>query len=163
MSDRPEEFAHLVMRVSGELHTALHRGQAGSGRLGRPAFGLLGYLHASCGSTLSRAAEDLHMAKSQLSINVEKLVEMGCVEREPVEDDRRAAALRVTERGDRVLAEAYAEVRSRVERLFSPLDGNQLAAVRDAFELLAGILEEGWQTGLDEADGLGEPQAEGRV
>ncbi|HUW40155.1 MAG TPA: MarR family winged helix-turn-helix transcriptional regulator [Rectinemataceae bacterium] len=142
MSDRPEEFAHLVMRVSGELHAALHRGQAGSGQLGRPAFGLLGYLHAMGGSTLSRAAEDLHMAKSQLSITVEKLVEMGCVEREPVEDDRRVAALRVTERGEQALAEAYAEVRSRVERLFSPLDGNQMATVREAFGILAVTLEE---------------------
>lgn len=136
-----EDFAHLVFRTWGVLHGSLFRALGPGPDLGRPELGLLGYLHARGSSTVSEAAEACRMAKSQLSLNVERLVEKGYVSRERDEGDRRVMRIAATRRGLRALDEAFAEVRERVEAFFAPLDAGELEQLRAAFLLIASLAE----------------------
>ena len=136
------DFAHLVYRVHGGLHASLFHAIAPGKGLARQDIGVLGFLHTVDSTSISEAAEKCHMAKSQLSLIVERLVEKGFVERERDEIDRRVARLSSTRTGEKALVEAYGGVRARVEDFFSPLSSEELATVRRAFELISGLLGE---------------------
>lgn len=150
VSDPDEDFAHLVFRAWGVLHGSLFRGMSPGPDLGRPEIGLLGYLHATGPSTVTEAAEACRMATSQLSLNVERLVEKGFVHRERDQNDRRVQRISATKRGVKALDKAYEGVRERVEQFFSPLSKDEMATLRRAFVIVARLAERG---APDAADG----------
>ncbi|HUX38405.1 MAG TPA: MarR family transcriptional regulator [Rectinemataceae bacterium] len=136
-----EDLAHLVYRVHGVFRGALFRALSPGPELGMPAVELLGYLHAIGPSTITEAAEGCRMAKSQLSLNVERLVEKGLAIRERDGEDRRIARVKLTARGEKALAKAYEGVRQRVEAFFAPLSLTKRKLVGEAFGLVAKLAE----------------------
>jgi DNA-binding MarR family transcriptional regulator len=140
MAEGGEDFAHLMFRVYGSLHGNLFRSLPAQEGLGRPELGLLGILHTLGSSSVSEAAERCHMAKSQLSLTVEHLVEKGLVERDRDGEDRRVARIRATPAGEQALAKAFETVKVRVRDYFSSLGPEEMATVQRAFELMSGLI-----------------------
>jgi DNA-binding MarR family transcriptional regulator len=81
------------------------------------------------------------MAKSQLSLIAERLVEKGMVERVRDCEDRRIARIKTTESGETALAEAFQGVRARVEEYFAPLSDVERVTIRQAFEIMSRLVE----------------------
>ena len=153
-----EDFAHLMFRVYGNLHGSLFKAVTPTKGLGRPELGLLGYLHTTSGATITEAADRCHMAKSQLSLIAERLVEKGMVERVRDCEDRRVARIKTTEAGETALAEAFQGVKTRVAEYFAPLSDEEMVTVRRAFELMSGLGEKA--NGMDSAMNSGTTKEE---
>ncbi len=136
-----EDLAHLVYRVHAVFRGSLFRSPTPGPELGTPAVELLGYLHAIGPSTITEAAEGCRMAKSQLSLNVERLVEKGLVVRDRDGEDRRVARVRLTARGEKALVKAYEGVRQGVEAFFAPLSAAERKLVIEAFGLVARLAD----------------------
>jgi len=140
MEELSEDLVHLILRVEKGLHASIFRAVAAPEGLGRPEFGLLGHLHARGPSCLSEAAESLHMAKSQLSLVVERLETQGLVERLGEGKDRRVVRIRSTAEGEAAFRQAAEGLRSRLGELFAPLGEGELAVIDQAFELLSTLI-----------------------
>ena len=141
MPKTEEDLAHLMFRVYGSFHGSLFKAATPTKGLGRPELGLLGFLHTTAGATITEAADKCHMAKSQLSLIAERLVEKGMVERVRDCEDRRIARIKTTESGETALAEAFQGVRARVEEYFAPLSDVERVTIRQAFEIMSRLVE----------------------
>ncbi|MFZ4614668.1 MAG: MarR family winged helix-turn-helix transcriptional regulator [Rectinemataceae bacterium] len=141
MRDSEEDLAHLMFRVYGSFHGSLFKAATPTKGLGRPELGLLGFLHTTAGATITEAADKCHMAKSQLSLIAERLVEKAMIERVRDSDDRRIARIKTTEAGEIALAEAFQGVRARVKEYFAPLSDDDRKTVRRAFEIMSRLVE----------------------
>jgi DNA-binding MarR family transcriptional regulator len=95
------------------LHTAFllkaileQRLQAGAGILLADNEALLNIAHAEAPLRMSDIADRLVLSRGGTTKVIDRLEEMGLVERHPDEDDRRATVVEITEAGLRVMARA---------------------------------------------------------
>ena len=77
-------------------------------------------------STVTELAERLQLAQSTVTELVDRSVEAGLLRREPSENDGRVAHVRLTEEGERRLAQAFSDLESEREHLYGALE--QLSA-----------------------------------
>ena len=92
------------------------------------------YYHSSCG--VSAVADDLGVTNAAASQMVDRLVQLGMLERSEDPEDRRARQLRLTDLG-RALVERSVEVRRRwMEELILTLTPEQQTQITDALSIL---------------------------
>ncbi len=102
----------------------------------RPAIIALSRLKANGAMRLSELAEDLYLDASTMSRHVRTLEDNGLVRRAGDPNDRRAVQLTLTEDGLGVLAEAWANRRTWIDRAvatWSAADRRELGAVLTRF------------------------------
>lgn len=105
----PVRAVRTLARASSVLERASHE-------LSLPHYRVLAAI--SSGSAMaSRIADRLAVGKPAVSAAVDSLERRGLLERLAVEGDQRAATLRLTPEGDRLLAEVEAEMIARLDDL----------------------------------------------
>jgi DNA-binding MarR family transcriptional regulator len=122
-------LARLLERACGELEPPLTLAQ----------YRLLTMM-GSGADRASHLAGQLALAKPTVSATVDTLVERGLVERATARDDRRVTTLTVTAAGRRVLADAEAVMRARLDDVLARIDDP--TAVSGALTALAAGLDE---------------------
>ena len=88
----------------------------------------------------SELAGQLALTKPTVSATIDTLVERGLVEREPVDDDRRAIRLTATDAGRAALRCCEASMRDRLDDVFARVDDP--AAVHHSLAQLRAALDE---------------------
>ena len=89
--------------------------------------------------TFADLAEKLEWSQSRLSHQITRMEKRGLVVREPIPDDARRTAARLTPRGAEVLdTAAPAHVRSVRRHMIDALDREQLTALADIYDALLG-------------------------
>ncbi|MCP2288230.1 MarR family winged helix-turn-helix transcriptional regulator [Nocardia amikacinitolerans] len=87
--------------------------------------------------TFADLAEALEWSQSRLSHQITRMEKRGLVVREPIPDDARRTAARLTPRGADVLGTAApAHVRSVRRHMINALDREQLSALADIYDTL---------------------------
>ncbi|RJO68211.1 MarR family transcriptional regulator [Nocardia panacis] len=87
--------------------------------------------------TFADLAARLEWSQSRLSHQITRMEKRGLVVREPIPDDARRTAARLTQRGSEVLARAQPAHISSVRRhMLDVLDREQLAALADIYDTL---------------------------
>ena len=122
-------LARLLERACGELDPPLTLAQ----------YRLLAMI-ASGSDRASHLAGLLALAKPTVSATVDTLVERGLVERATARDDRRVTTLTVTAAGRRVLADAEAVMRARLDDVLARVDDR--TAVSQSLTALGTALDE---------------------
>jgi len=124
-------LARLLERSSGELSLAHYR--------------VLSAVAAG-DAQASRVAARLALAKPTISASVDTLCRRGLLVREEIPTDQRAASLRITPDGERLLAEVEAAMLARLDEVLDRASDPQAAAA--AIAGLAGALDEISETRL---------------
>ncbi|MBA4856339.1 MarR family winged helix-turn-helix transcriptional regulator [Nocardia farcinica] len=87
--------------------------------------------------TFAELAAKLEWSQSRLSHQITRMNKRGLVEREPIPDDARRTAARLTPLGEQVLAAAApGHVRSVRRHMIDVLDRDQLTALADIYDTL---------------------------
>ncbi|MFC9895685.1 MarR family winged helix-turn-helix transcriptional regulator [Nocardia sp. NPDC127579] len=90
-----------------------------------------------CRLTFAELAERLEWSQSRLSHQITRMEKRGLVLREPIPDDARRTAARLTPRGvDLLDSAAPGHVRSVRRHMIDALDRDQLAALADIYDTL---------------------------
>ena len=82
----------------------------------------------------------LEIAKAQMTQLIEKLVDMGIVERQPDTDDRRVINIALTARGKSLLEEQKHTIEDAVREILSFLSDTELQELSDSLRKLWSIL-----------------------
>ena len=107
-----------------------------------PQFDVLAQLHRrEAGMTPGELTRALLVTGGNVTVIVERLVDLGLAERRPVPHDRRAVLVRLTERGRRLMQRAIPRHRRDVELLLKGLAASDLARLRDLLGALNRTLE----------------------
>jgi DNA-binding MarR family transcriptional regulator len=101
----------------------------------------LGHVKRRPGISITDVAQHLGVAKATASVLVETLIGRGLLGRAPRKGERRAAALTITPRGDRLLREARASTRERIAAAVAPLSARERGAIVSGLELLGRALD----------------------
>lgn len=104
-------FAQLLRRFSSELRRELRNDVTG------PQLFLLEMLRENGPLKMSDLAERLRVTVGAVTLQANRLIKMGYVERTRSEEDRRVVMLSITETG-RELADEYREIRERVMQVY---------------------------------------------
>lgn len=83
------------------------------------------------GLKLSDLSKELMVSNGNITVVVDRLSEDGLVERLPVEGDRRAWLVRLTDAGTAAIARMTEAHRGWIERMFAGLDDAQIAVAID--------------------------------
>ena len=114
--DRLAELEAALFRVSRTVWGARVSGYASSVPIERAGIALLGRLTECGDARLSDLAAQLGLDVSTVSRQVRQLVDLDLLERSPDPADGRAARLRVTDRGERVVEDVRAARRDLLGR-----------------------------------------------
>ncbi|HEX8995445.1 MAG TPA: MarR family winged helix-turn-helix transcriptional regulator [Ktedonobacterales bacterium] len=125
------EVAPLVMREIRRLMRS-HRGA----ELSVPQFRALGYVRRHPACSLTEVADHLGLSVPATSRLIEALVAAGYIMREVSATDRRYIALRLSEQGERIQAEARAAALHSLTSLLEPLDATERERIMHALEPL---------------------------
>jgi DNA-binding MarR family transcriptional regulator len=88
-------------------------------------FGILSVIQANPGINQGMAGRALGIQRANMVSLINELSDAGFVDRQVAEDDRRAFALTVTDKGKRALADALARINAHEERLLTDLDATE--------------------------------------
>ncbi|WP_433750910.1 MarR family winged helix-turn-helix transcriptional regulator [Falsibacillus pallidus] len=96
-----QKAAQLVMSFSeiARMSSKFTQQNAESLGISLPQLGIINTLISSKGMSQKELGEKLHISKSTISVNIEKLVQMGLIIRMEAEEDRREVILQLTEKG----------------------------------------------------------------
>jgi len=132
---RQELIARLdhLLGVLGRYIGHVHRETGG---LTPPQFFLMRFLARHGPARVSNVAATMGVTNGAITGLSDRLVEMGLVRREHVENDRRLVLLDVTDEGRRLLAESEQKWHRQIAELLSPLDDHELALLADMLEKL---------------------------
>ncbi len=126
-------------RIEGELRERL-RAERGSTL---PRFDVMAALdRAGEGLRMSDLSSVLKVSNGNVTGIVDRLVADGLVERSPVEGDRRAMMVRLTEQGRRDFSELAAVHESWVNELFEQLDAEQASVLTSQLGTIADLLDD---------------------
>jgi len=107
-----------------------------------PQFDVLAQLHRRPeGMTPGELTRELLVTAGNVTVIVERLVDLGLTERRPVPHDRRAVLVRLTRRGRRLMQRAIPRHRRDVESLLRGVPPSDLARLRDLLGALNRTLE----------------------
>lgn len=127
------------VRTRDLIAAAIGRDSARESNLTYVEYSVLARLAESPGHrrTFADLAEVLEWSQSRLSHQITRMEKRELVVREPIPDDARRTAARLTERGANVLATAApAHVISVRKHMIDALDREQLAALADIYDTL---------------------------
>lgn len=88
------------------------------------------------GLKLSDLSKELMVSNGNVTVVVDRLSDDGLVERLPVEGDRRAWQVRLTDAGTKTIAEMAEAHRGWIERMFTGLDDAQVAVAIDTLSAI---------------------------
>lgn len=91
--------------------------------------------------TLNALSRELEVASSSASQMVDRLVDMGLVERTPADGDRRSIVLMTSAQGEMLLEKVAEEILQRYQELFRHLGSAEQANLAGAIHTLVRILE----------------------
>jgi DNA-binding MarR family transcriptional regulator len=137
----PTEVAGRLRPVLLKLNRELRRETTAFGVTGGQAT-LLGLIRRSPGIGVRELAARERIAPPSMSVAVARLEKAGFVRRTADPLDRRRQALWVTEEGDRILRTVRTRRTAWLAVRLNRLPPEKLAAVSDALEALADLLEE---------------------
>ncbi len=80
------------------------------------------------------------ISKSQMTYLIDRLVELGLVERQPDTGDRRVINIMLTGKGEDVLNEFRASIIESIKQKLSSLDESELEQLSDSLRKIRGIL-----------------------
>ncbi|MFI9503055.1 MarR family winged helix-turn-helix transcriptional regulator [Nocardia sp. NPDC052566] len=127
------------VRTRDLIAAAVGRDSARDSNLTYVEYSVLAYLANSPDHRLTFAdlAAKLEWSQSRLSHQITRMEKRGLVVREPIPDDARRTAARLTQRGAEVLSTAApAHVDSVRRHMIDVLDRQQLAALADIYDTL---------------------------
>ena len=101
-----------------------------------PQFRTLIFVHQHAGASLSEAAEFLGLSLPAASKLVDGLVKRSILVRQSAADDRRRMTLRLTRKGEALLAGAQETVRRHLAGLLGQLDEAMLGSLAEALTVL---------------------------
>jgi DNA-binding MarR family transcriptional regulator len=107
-----------------------------------PQWDVLAQLHRrEQGMTPGELTRELLVTGGNVTVIVNRLVELGLAERRPVPRDRRAVLVRLTQHGQRLMQRAIPRHRRDVEALLRGVPPADLARLRDLLGSLSRALE----------------------
>ena len=107
-----------------------------------PQFDVLAQLHRrEEGMTPGELTRELLVTGGNVTVIVDRLVEMGLAERRPFPSDRRAVLVRLTRQGQRLMQRAIPRHRRDVESLLRGVPPSDLVRLRDLLGSLSRSLE----------------------
>ncbi|HEU4963228.1 MAG TPA: MarR family transcriptional regulator [Bacilli bacterium] len=126
--DVHELFSQLLHRYSGDFRRELKNDVTG------PQLLLLERLYLGGPMKMSDCAEQLRLTVSAVTLQADKLLKIGYLDRTRSEEDRRVVMLSLTEEGRRVLEE-YLAIRKRVlDHYFGKLTTEELQTFGRLFQ-----------------------------
>jgi DNA-binding MarR family transcriptional regulator len=137
----PTQVAGELRPVLMKLNRELRRETTTFGVTGGQA-ALLGLIRRSPGIGVGELAARERIAPASISVSVARLEKLGLVRRTADPLDRRRQALWVTDAGDRILRTVRTRRTAWLAARLKRLPPEQLAAVFEAIEPLAALLEE---------------------
>lgn len=137
----PTEVARLLRPVLLKLNRELRRETTAFGVTGYQA-ALLNMIRKSPGIGVRELAARERIAPASMSVSVTRLEKAGLVRRTADPLDRRRQALWVTDAGDRILRTVRTRRTAWLAQRLNRLPPEKLAAVYDAIEPLADLLED---------------------
>lgn len=138
---RPETADSVIevsVRVMRRVRAQLRDGAEG---LSFTQVRSLGCLAQSPGASLTDVSDFLGLQAPTASKTIDELVQAGLVRRETAADDRRRVTLHLTQDGEQVLERSVTPARKALAEVFSPLDDEERALVRQAMALLLPLLD----------------------
>jgi DNA-binding MarR family transcriptional regulator len=107
-----------------------------------PQFDVLAQLHRrEAGMTPGELTRELLVTGGNVTVIVDRLVDLGLAERRPVPSDRRAVLVRLTRQGQRLMQRAIPRHRRDVESLLRGVPSADLIRLRDLLGSLSRSLE----------------------
>ena len=104
----------------------------------RPAlFAMLAVARENPGINQSALGRALGIQRANLVPLIAELAGRGLIERRPVDGDRRAVAVHLTEEGDKLLVQAERRVRPHEDRMLRELTGEERESLRDMLNRIA--------------------------
>ncbi len=137
--ERIERIAELypaVMRVMGRIRTTVHEGMD----LSYNQFKMLLAIHDKGNCSLNALAGELKIAMSSASEMVDKLVNLGLVDRTVDSESRRRVTIYTTEKGKRLIAELGNGIVENYREFLNRLSPEDQEKLVDALEVLVRIL-----------------------
>jgi DNA-binding MarR family transcriptional regulator len=126
---RLTRFVRRAIRLSPPAELSLTRLRA------------LAWVAENPGVSVSELAETLLVGVPTGSKLVDDLVGLGLITRTSDEADRRRVSLRVTDEGERTLAQAKRPAQREIARLLSQLSAAERRRLREGLQILAGLLQ----------------------
>ncbi len=107
-----------------------------------PQFDVMAQLHRRArGMTPGELTRELLVSAGNVTGIVDRLEQLGLVERRPVPEDRRAVRIRLTVRGRQAMQRAIPRHRRDVTRLLSAVPARELAQLRNLLGSVTHVLE----------------------
>lgn len=102
------------------------------GSVTRSLLPLLFLLHSAGSITMSEAARRIGASKPHMTLQAERLVEEGLIERRAASDDRRIVTIRLTPKGAEIVRRIKAATKERAHTLFSGLSDETIERILGA-------------------------------
>ena len=125
------EYAYKILQVYGALCKPLCQ----EIKMPQTAFDILMFLANNPEYNTARDIVEVRKIKANLvSINVDKLVQEGFLERQPMENDRRKTKLICTEKAQPIIDKGHKLQENFIEKLFENIDENSRVIFKRTIE-----------------------------
>lgn len=127
----------VIMRVMGRIRTLVHEGMD----LTYNQYKMLLTIYDKGSCPLNLLAADLQIAMSSASEMVDRLCNLGLVQRFVDSGNRRKVIISTTEKGDELIRTLRQGIQNNYRRLLAALPEDDQVRLADAFETLAEVME----------------------
>ncbi len=141
-ADHLEKAIDELVRIPPILHRKLHRDlfkvvlQEVGADIAHHHMMIIRMIQESGPLSSSEIGEMLAIAKSQMTHSVDRLIELGMVEREHSTEDRRRVRISLTEKGRSTLERVDKSINNRLKEKLAILSDNELKKLAECFRYI---------------------------
>lgn len=135
-----DQLADNIFRFIPILHRKLLRKRRHI-NIPKQQMGILHALKDSDGKAMKHYSKEMAVSKSNMTKNVNELIERGFITRGTDPKDRRIITLHMTKRGKEFLDKNYAEIKEQIIESISVLSDEDVKKANESFEIIRTIFE----------------------